>query len=160
MRKLIRKILREYHQPILVYEIKIGNELLNERDYFIRVLDTSDIETVLFKNDHSQENVGIDNKFARVDPKLIDTAIRNIEDDFVRIIKEVKKKCGTNDGCRIVVVDKPSGFDYQCWLVTKKNGNLGVVINTSIYHPSRLLNKEKAPTLIIEMNGDYVFKNF
>lgn len=160
MRDLIRKILKEYHHPVLVYEIKLGNELLNERDYFIRVLDTSGIDTVLFKNDHSQDNIGTDSKFSRVDPDLIDIAIKSIQDDLVRLSKIVKKKCGTNPKCKIIVIDKPSGFDYQCWLMTKTNGNLAIIINTSIYHPSRLLNKEKSPTIVVEMNGDLILRYF
>lgn len=160
MRDLIRKVLKEYINPVLVYEIKIGNKLLNERDEFVRVLDIDGEETVLFKNTHSQENIGTTGKFARVDPKFVDLAIKTIQYDFVRLAKLVKKKCGTKPNCKIIVIDKPNGFDYQCWLVTKRNGNLGVVINTSIYHPSRLLNRDNAPTIVVEMDGDIVLRNF
>ena len=160
MRDLIKKVLREFIQPILVYEIKIGNKLLNERDEFIRVLDKNGIETVLFKNTHSQENIGTFSKFARVDPKYIDISIKTIQDDFVKLAKRVKSGCDNNEGCKIIVIDKPNGFDYQCWLVSKKNGNLGVVINTSIYHPSRLLNRDNSPTIVVEMNGDLILRNF
>jgi hypothetical protein len=160
MRDLIKKVLKEFIQPILVYEIKIGNKLLNERDEFIRVLDKNGIETVLFKNTHSQENIGTFSKFARVDPKYIDISIKTIQDDFVKLAKRVKSGCSNNKGCKIIVIDKPNGFDYQCWLVSKKNGNLGVVINTSIYHPSRLLNRDNSPTIVVEMNGDLILRNF
>jgi len=160
MRDLIRKVLREFTEPILVYEIKIGNKLLNERDEFVRVLDKNGMETVLFKNTHSQENIGTFSKFARVDPKYIDMSIKTIEDDFVKLAKRVKNSCGNNKECNIIVIDKPNGFDYHCWLVSKKNGNLGVVINTSIYHPSRLLNRNNSPTIIIEMDDNLTLRNF
>lgn len=159
MRELIKNILKEYVNPILVYEIVLGKNLINERDEFIRVLDKNDKDLVLFKNKHSQINVG-DSTFSRVDPKFIDDSIRTIQSDFIKLVKRVSENCVTNENCKIIVIDKINGFDYQCWIVTKKNGNIGVVINTSIHHPKRLFNSDNGPTIIIETNGQLILKNF
>ena len=140
MRDLIRKTLREFNNPILVYEIVVSKNLL-EQDY-VRSLDDKNVE--LFKNSHSQENIG-NNKFSRVDPDLIDDSIMEIQDELIILSKKIVDNC-SGKLCSIVVVDHPNGFDYQVWLRKNKKNNINIIINTSIYH--------KVPMLVIKMDGN------
>jgi hypothetical protein len=146
MRDLIRKTLREYHHPILVYEIVISNSLL-EQDY-VRNLDKN---IKLLKNTHSQESVG-NSKFSRVDPDMIDDSINEIQDELIMLSKKIIDNC-SGKFCSIVVVDNPNGFDYHVWLAKNNKNNINVIINTSIHHPKHLFNSNKAPMLIVQMDG-------
>lgn len=148
MRDLIRKTLREFNNPILVYEIVVSKNLL-EQDY-VRSLDDKNVE--LFKNSHSQENIG-NNKFSRVDPDLIDDSIMEIQDELIILSKKIVDNC-SGKLCSIVVVDHPNGFDYQVWLRKNKKNNINIIINTSIYHPNHLFNSLKVPMLVIKMDGN------
>ena len=78
MRDLIKKVLKEYINPVLVYEIVVNTNLL-EQD-FIRSLVPKEIR--LLKNYHSQEGVGF-SKFSRVEPEDIDNSISDIEDEII-----------------------------------------------------------------------------
>jgi hypothetical protein len=147
MRDLIRKTLREYHHPVLVYEIVISNSLL-EQDY-VRTLGDKNIK--LLKNTHAQENIG-DGKFSRVDPDMIDDSIKEIQDELIFLSKKIVDNC-SGKLCSIVVVDNPNGFDYHVWLMKNKKNNINVIINTSIHHPNHLFNNHKAPMLIVQMDG-------
>ena len=148
MRDLIRKTLREFNNPILVYEIVVSKNLL-EQDY-VRSLDDKNVE--LFKNSHSQENIG-NNKFSRVDPDLIDDSIMEIQDELIILSKKIVDNC-SGKLCSIVVVDHPNGFDYQVWLRKNKKNNINIIINTSIYHPNHLFNSLKVHMLVIKMDGN------
>ena len=148
MRDLIRKTLREFNNPILVYEIVVSKNLL-EQDY-VRSLDDKNVE--LFKNSHSQENIG-NNKFSRVDPDLIYDSIMEIQDELIILSKKIVDNC-SGKLCSIVVVDHPNGFDYQVWLRKNKKNNINIIINTSIYHPNHLFNSLKVPMLVIKMDGN------
>jgi hypothetical protein len=147
MRDLIKKVLMEFHHPVLVYEIVICNNLL-EQDY-IRTL--GDKKTRLLKNYHSQENIG-GNKFSRVDPEMIDDSIREIQDELITVSKKIVDNC-SGKLCSVVVVDNPNGFDYHVWLRKNNKNNINLIINTSIYHPNHLFNSLKAPMLIVQMDG-------
>jgi hypothetical protein len=159
MRDLIRKTLREYHQPVLVYEIKLGNKLLNERDEFVRVLYRNGDDILLYKNTHSLTGVNTKSNYARVSIEEIDESIRNVETEFIDFIKERIMDCD-KDNCGINVIDFGGGFDYQCWLDKKSNGNIGVIINTSIYHPKKLYNSDKSPTMVISQSGSVKYRYF
>jgi hypothetical protein len=147
MRELIRKILNEYHTPLLMYEIIISKNLL-EQDY-VRSLGDKNIK--LFKNFHSQQNVG-DGKFSRVDPETINDSIMEIQDELIILSKKIVNNC-SGKLCSIVVVDNPNGFDYHVWLKKNNKNNISVIINTSIYHPNHLFNSLKAPMLIVNLDG-------
>ena len=146
MRDLIRKTLREYYHPVLIYEIVISNSLL-EQDY-VRTLDKN---IKLLKNTHSQESIG-NSKFSRVDPEMIDDSIMEIQDELIILSKKIVDNC-SGKLCSIVVVDNPNGFDYHVWLIKNKKNNINVIINTSIHHPNHLFNSLKAPMLIVKMDG-------
>jgi|LakMenE01Jun11ns_1017448.scaffolds.fasta_scaffold9918883_2 hypothetical protein len=147
MKDIIKKVLREFKHPILVYEIVISTNLL-EQDY-IRTLGDKKIK--LLKNTHSQENIGI-GKFSRVDPNIIDDSIRDIENELIVLSKKIVNNC-FGKLCSIVVVDKPNGIDYHIWLIKTKKDNINLIINTSIHHPEHLYNSLKSPMLIIQMDG-------
>ena len=94
MRDLIRKTLREYHHPVLVYEIKLSQNL-QEADTFIRFIKKETPEIVLMKNDHSQDSIG-DSGFSRVDPDYINDSIQEIEPDIVSSAKKIVDTCFGN----------------------------------------------------------------
>lgn len=152
MRDLIKKVLKEYINPVLVYEIVVNTNLL-EQD-FIRSLVPKEIR--LLKNYHSQEGVGF-SKFSRVEPEDIDNSISDIEDEIIFWSKKIANNC-SGKNCSIIVVDKPNGFDYHVWLRKKKNENIDIIINTSIHHPNHLFNPTKSPMLIINMDGTFETK--
>lgn len=156
MRKLIQQILKEYTNPVLVYEIVISQTLLE--DDFMRYLEKSDKNVILFKNEHSEETVGIPSKFARVDPKIIDDSIKDIQNDIIELSKKVIENC-KGKKCSIMVIDYMGGFDYHMWLRKNKAGNIMVIINTSIYHPKHLFNSENSPTIIVDKYGNISYTN-
>ena len=150
MRDLIRKVLREFTEPILVYEIKLKQNL-QEAEYFVRFIKKDQPEIVLMKNDHSMD--GISNSgFSRVDPDLIDDSIREFEDEIVTAVKKVLKICKKGE-CSMIVRDKVNGFDYHMWLDKKTSESIYMTINTSIHHPNKLGNKKRSPVLIIYQDG-------
>jgi len=155
MRDLIRKVLKEYTNPVLVYEIKIKHNL-QEAEYFMRFIKKDPPEIVLMKNDHSMDSVG-ESKFSRVDPDLINNSIMEFEDEIVSAVKRVLKICN-KDECAMIVRDKVNGFDYHMWLDKKTSESIYMTINTSIYHPSKLANKKKAPVFIIYQDGSVNLK--
>jgi hypothetical protein len=159
MRDLIRKVLREFHQPILVYEIKLGNKLLNERDEFVRVLHRNGDDILLYKNTHSLTGVDTKSNYARVSIEEINESIRNVESEFIEFIKERVLDCGSKS-CGINFIDFGGGFDYQCWLDKRPNGNIRVIINTSIYHPKKLFNSDNSPTMVISQSGSISYRYF
>jgi hypothetical protein len=148
MRNLIKKVLREFNQPVLVYEIVLKKSL-QEQD-FIRQIGNTNVS--LFKNKHSQRNIGT-SSFSRVDPKFIESSVYENENDIVDLAKHIITYC-EGKGCSIIVVDEPNGFDYHVWLEETLLGNIRMIINTSIYHPKHIYNSEKNPMLIITMRGD------
>jgi len=159
MRNLIKKVLREFHQPVLVYEIKIGNKVLNERDEFIRVLHRNGEDILLYKNTHSTVGLGLKSNYSRVSIEEIDESIRNVESEFIEFIKERVLNCNS-DSCAIIVIDFEGGFDYQCWLDKRPNGNIRVIINTSIYHPKKIFNSDKTPTMVVSRSGSVSYRYF
>jgi hypothetical protein len=157
MRDLIRKTLREYHHPVLVYEIKLSQNL-QEGDTFIRFIKKETPEIVLMKNDHSQDSIG-DSGFSRVDPDYINDSIREIEPDIVSSAKKIVDDC-TGKKCGLIVRDDANGFDYHMWLSKKSGDSIYMIINTSIHHPHKLINKEKTPVLLVNSNGSTFLKIF
>ena len=150
MRELIREVLRGFQRPILVYEIKLKQNL-QEAEYFVRFIKKDAPEVVLMKNDHSMDGVG-DSGFSRVDPTLIDDSIREFEDEIVTAVNRVLKICKKGE-CSMIVRDKLNGFDYHMWLNKKTSESIYMTINTSIHHPNKLVNKKKSPVLIIYQDG-------
>jgi len=150
MRDLIKKILKEYHHPVLVYEIKLKQNL-QEAEYFIRFVKKTPPEIVLMKNDHSMDGIG-DSGFSRVDPELIDNSIKEFEDEIINAVEKVLRICKKGE-CAMIVRDRINGFDYQMWLDKKTSGSIYITINTSIHHPNKLGNKKKSPVFLIYRDG-------
>jgi len=156
MRNLIKKILEEYHNPVLVYEISFS-KTLNENE-LIRVDKNKDFNLRLLKNYHSEKSIGDTSSLQRVDIESIDSSIKEIQPEFIYFVKKVLKFCEGKDRCGFVVVDDPNGFDYHVWVRKGNDNEVNVVINTSIYHPRHLYNTKKDPVLYIDRFGDISHK--
>lgn len=157
MRDLIRKVLKDYINPVLVFEIKIKQNL-QEAEYFIRFIKKDTPEIVLMKNDHSMDSIG-ESKFSRVDPDLIVDSINEFEREIVEASKEIVNIYEKNQS-GLVVRDSLNGFDYHMWLKKRGGDSIYMIINTSIHHPEKLVNKEMTPVLTINSKGETYLKLF
>jgi hypothetical protein len=158
MKDLIKQILIEYVEPvILIYEIVVSN-LVNEQD-FMRQLHKSDDSLInLYKNSHSMDSVGTSSSFQRVDPDEINDSIIELQSTIIRASKKIMETC--NSRCSINVIDDVAGIDYHMWLNLTKNNTIKVIINTSIGHPNHLFfNKKISPTILVDRQGNISTKN-
>ena len=130
MRDLIRKTLREYYQPVLVYELTISSNILDES--FIRILGDESDKTDLLTNYHSEEAIGNRSKLQRVDINSIDRTINDFEEEFIYFAKDVISSCNETkrDKCGFIFIDTPNGFEFHVWLNFKSSNKIEVVINT------------------------------
>ena len=154
MRDLIRKTLREYSHPVLVYELTISSNILDEK--FIRVLGGSSDKMELSTNYHSETAIGAKSKLQRVDIESIDSTISDFEEEFIFFTKEVVKFCDATkrDNCGFIFIDDPNGFEFHVWLNFNRKDRVEVVINTSIYHPYHLPNRRNDPVLLVDRSGE------
>lgn len=154
MRELIRKILRESHQSILVYELTLSSNILDER--FIRVLGDKSDNIRLLTNYHSETAIGKNSNLQRVDIESIDNTIRDFESEFINFTKKVVQSCriSNNRSCGFILVDELNKFEFHVWLNYNRVNVIQVVINTSIYHPRHLPNRNNDPVMFISKNGN------
>jgi hypothetical protein len=157
MRELIRKILRESRQSILVYELTLSSNILDER--FIRVLGDKSDNMRLLTNYHSETAIGKNSNLQRVDIESIDDTIRDFESEFITFAKKVVQSCkiSNNRSCGFLMVDELNGFEFHVWLNYNRINVIEVVINTSIYHPKHLPNRRNDPVLFINKKGNVYF---
>jgi len=114
----------------------------------------------LIYNKHSQDNQG-KLEFQRIFNDEVVYSLEEIKDIVFRQANKILDKCNPNPKlkeCGLIIRDNIDGFDYHFWLDRKKNGNLILILNTSIRHPGKLFNKTNHNVIIVDPSGEIRIK--